>query len=498
MEFDLLFMDSKVLEQTPFANDLIRDLKLDILLGVMSEGDKAVYDACAQVLTSPLFQVQSIHLRNEVMRDAVKDGDAFESLYMVVRETLTQTRKFSEYVKPKYDKVITNGNKIVNETEIAQIYMEGLKSLKELFGRFRRGFQAEGLLRLCDAVKNTLCDDYISRIQTRIEELSQLKQGSGVSVSGHIGEGLKQTDVALNRLLAPEKKVRLSTPLRSVVIPLNSITLVQNAQEITEKALAPVYIILSVFNRAVQRFLEKLDFQLKFFVGCIRLHRRLEALNVPVCYPEWSESTQQHEAAMLVDAGLALKDGNVPAGNDVSFSKKCLVLITGPNQGGKTTFLRSAGLAQLMAQCGLFVAARRYICPIFTGIFTHFPNGEDAGMKMGLLEVELSKMSKLTDALKPGALLLMNESFQTTTPGDARQLAVEIVPALLESGVSVLFVTHLYGYAMEVYEQKLGDTLFLLAQRSSTGNNTYRMLEGPPFKTAYGQKLFQEVMERTS
>jgi DNA mismatch repair ATPase MutS len=282
------------------------------------------------------------------------------------------------------------------------------------------------------------------------------------------------------------------------VIPLNSITLVQNAQEITEKALAPVYIILSVFNRAVQRFLEKLDFQLKFFVGCIRLHRRLEALNVPVCYPEWSESTQQHEAAMLVDAGLALKDGNVPAGNDVSFSNKRLVLITGPNQGGKTTFLRSAGLAQLMAQCGLFVAARRYICPIFTGIFTHFPNGEDAGMKMGLLEVELSKMSKLTDALKPGALLLMNESFQTTTPGDARQLAAEIVPALLESGVSVLFVTHLYGYAMGVYEQKSDDTLFLLAQRSSTGNNTYRMLEGPPFKTAYGQKLFQEVMERTS
>ena len=495
MEFDLLFMDCRGLEQTPFVNDLIRDLKLDILLGTMSEGDKAVYEACARVLTNPLVKAQSIRLRNEVIRDSVKNGEAFESLYTVVRETLDHTRKYAEYVKPKYDKVISNGNRIVNETEIAQIYMEGLKSLKQLLIRYRRSFQAEGLLCLCDAVKDTLSDEYLSCIQVRIEDLSRLKQGSCISVSGHIGEGLKQADVGLNRFLAPEKKVRLSMPSRSVAIPLNSITLVQNAQEITEKALAPVCTIISGFNRAVQRFLEKLDFQLKFLVGSIRLYRKLEMLKVPVCYPEFCESGQVHEAAMLVDAGLVLKDGNMPAGNDVSLSKKRLVLITGPNQGGKTTFLRSLGLGQLMAQCGLFVTAGQYICPVFTGIFTHFPNGEDDDMRMGLLEVELNKLSALTDALNPGALLLMNESFQTTTPGDAKQLAQEIVPALVESNVSVLFVTHLYSYAMEVYEQKAEDTLFLLAQRSQEGNNTYRMLEGPPFKTAYGLALFHEVMD---
>jgi DNA mismatch repair ATPase MutS len=222
------------------------------------------------------------------------------------------------------------------------------------------------------------------------------------------------------------------------------------------------------------------------------------ALKVPVCYPEFGCNGQHHEASMLVDAGLALKDHNVPVGNDICFSQRRLVLITGPNQGGKTTFLRSVGLAQLMAQCGLFVTAKHYACPVFTGIFTHFPNGEDDTMRMGLLEVELKKLSRLVGALKPGALLLMNESFQTTTPGDAKQLAQMIVPALKESGIFVLFVTHLYGYAVDVYEQKEKDTLFLLAQRSREGNSTYCILEGQPFKTAYGQKLFQEVMSGTS
>lgn len=494
MEFDLLYMDSQTLEQTSYARDIIRDLKLDLLLGIMSEGDKSVYEACAQVLTKPLVKAQSIRLRNEIMRDAVKNGEAFESLCAVVRETLTSTRKYAEYVKPKYDKVISNGNKIVNETEIARLYIEGLKRLKVLLLRHRRDFQADGLLRLCDVVRDTLSDEYISRLQTRIEEVSLLKQGSGFSISGNIGEGLKQTNVMLNRILGQEKKTRLSISARSAVIPLSSITLIQNAQEITEKALAPVHIIISGFNRAVQRFLEKLDLQLKFFVGCIRLNRKLVAIGVPVCYPVLSDGGQ-HEASLLVDAGLALKEGNTPAGNNVCLSQKRLVLITGPNQGGKTTFLRSVGLAQLMAQCGLFVTARQYICPVYTGIFTHFPNGEDAAMQMGLLEVELCKLSKLIDALKPGALLLMNESFQTTTPGDAKRLAEEIVPALLEANVLVLFVTHLYGYAMDVYGQKSDDTLFLLAQRNREGNNTYCMLEGPPFKTAYGLKLFQEVME---
>ncbi len=494
MEFDLLFMDAPLGEQTPRAKDLIRDLKLDILLGVMSGGDKSVYDACAAVLTNPLTDAHSIQMRNLVVRDAVKNGEAFESLWTETRGTLERMQKYVEYVKPKYDKVISNSNKIVNETEIARIFIQGLHKLKSLLSRHRCNFKADGLLHLCDAVQDTLSDEYLSSIQSRIEELLALRQGCGVWISGRIGDGLKQADVVLNRVMGPEKKTRLSFAARGAVIPLNSITLIQNAQEITEKALAPVLATITGFNRAVQRFLEKLEFQMKFFVGCIRLHQRLASLDVPVCYPEFVEG--RHEAALLVDAGLALKEENVPAGNDLCFSKKRQVLITGPNQGGKTTFLRSVGLAQLLAQCGMFITAKQYLCPVYTGIFTHFPNGEDSRMQMGLLEVELRKLSGLVDDLRPGALLLMNESFQTTTPGDAKRLAGEIVPALMESQVLVIFVTHLYGYAMDVYEHSSSDTLFLKAQRSRDGSNTYRMLEGPPFKSAYGLTLFHTVMQR--
>ena len=496
MEFDLLYMEPAAREQTLRAKDLIRDLKLQILLDAMSGGDKSVYEACAAVLSNPLVHVSSIRLRSEAVRDAVKNGEAFESLWTAAREALEHAQKYADYVKPKYDKVISNSNKIVNETEIARIFIQGLQKLKPLLDRYRRNFQAEGLLHLCDAVQDTLSDEYLLRIQARIEEVSALKQGGGVSVSARIGEGLKQADAVLNRFLGPEKKTRSSPAARGVAIPLNGITLIQNAQELAEKALAPVFAVIAGFNRSVRRFLERLDFQMKFFVGCIRLHRRIASLQVPVCYPEFVEG-QRHAASLLVDAGLALQEGSVPVGNDACFSKKRQVIITGPNQGGKTTFLRSVGLAQLMAQCGMYVCAGQYICPAYTGIFTHIPNGEDSRMQMGLLEVELSKLSGLVDALKPGALLLMNESFQTTTPAAAKRLAAQIIPALVEAGVLVVFVTHLYGYAMGVYEHQTGDISFLKAQRDPEGSNTYRMLEGPPFKSAYGLTLLRQVMGET-
>jgi DNA mismatch repair ATPase MutS len=61
-----------------------------------------------------------------------------------------------------------------------------------------------------------------------------------------------------------------------------------------------------------------------------------------------------------------------PVGNDVAGNGKSLTIVTGANQGGKTTFLRSLGLAQLMTQCGMFAPASHLSIDIVDGVFTHF------------------------------------------------------------------------------------------------------------------------------
>ena len=72
---------------------------------------------------------------------------------------------------------------------------------------------------------------------------------------------------------------------------------------------------------------------------------------------------------------------------------KSLVIITGANSGGKSTFLRSVGVAQLMMQCGMFVTAQPYQANVTCGIFTHFIRDEDTDMTSGRLDEELRRMS---------------------------------------------------------------------------------------------------------
>ena len=78
---------------------------------------------------------------------------------------------------------------------------------------------------------------------------------------------------------------------------------------------------------------------------------------------------------------------------------------------GMLTFLRSAGLAQLMMQCGLFVTARSLQASVCQGIFTHFIREEDPAMISGRLDEELTRMSTIADQINPHCLILLNESF---------------------------------------------------------------------------------------
>jgi DNA mismatch repair ATPase MutS len=91
---------------------------------------------------------------------------------------------------------------------------------------------------------------------------------------------------------------------------------------------------------------------LAFYVGCLNLHERLLALRAPFIFPDVSGvGSCRLSCRELLHVSLALSMNHRPVGNDVAGDGKSLIIVTGANQGGKTTFLRSLGLAQLMTQC---------------------------------------------------------------------------------------------------------------------------------------------------
>jgi DNA mismatch repair ATPase MutS len=237
-----------------------------------------------------------------------------------------------------------------------------------------------------------------------------------------------------------------------------------------------------------------LRLELAFYIAGLNLYEQLAHMGAPTAFPRPLDSGERHHSSQgLYDVCLALTMKKKVVGNDLKADHKTLVIITGANQGGKSTFLRSIGLAQLMMQCGLFVPAESFCANLCDGLFTHYKREEDATMKSGKLDEELSRMSAIVDQLRPNSMVLFNESFAATNEREGSEIARQIVSALLERRLKVFYVTHLYEFARGFHDRKTENAVFLRAERQADGSRTFKIKEGEPLQTSYGEDLYHKI-----
>jgi DNA mismatch repair ATPase MutS len=103
----------------------------------------------------------------------------------------------------------------------------------------------------------------------------------------------------------------------------------------------------------------------------------------------------------------------------------------------------------------------------------------------------------MADALAPDALVLFNESFASTNEREGSEIARQVVSALLERRVKVVFVTHLYDFARSMFERRLDGTVYLRADRESDGARTFKLVPGEPLTTSFGTDLYRDVFGDT-
>jgi DNA mismatch repair ATPase MutS len=116
-------------------------------------------------------------------------------------------------------------------------------------------------------------------------------------------------------------------------------------------------------------------------------------------------------------------------------------------------------------------------------------------MNSGKLDEELSRMSALIDNMTPNSMVLFNESFASTNEREGSEIARQIVRALLEKGIKVLYVTHLFDLAHGFYLEKASTALFLRAERLTDAKRTFRLIEGEPLPTSYGEDLYRVIFD---
>jgi DNA mismatch repair ATPase MutS len=371
-----------------------------------------------------------------------------------------------------------------------------LRRLRQVTDEHAAEFDSEGFTRFCAMLAEELDDDYFDVVDAQLKEL---KFRGGMLLSSQLSAGNKGSRYMLRQ--PPEQSwfERVFDRSRySFTIPDRDENGFRALGELEDRGLNLVANALTQSRDHVLSFFVMLRTEVGFYLACVNLHERLAERGQSTCFPVPLASGEVALSAQaLYDVGLTLTVDQQVVGNDVNADGKPLVMITGANQGGKSTFLRSVGVAQLMTQCGMFVAAASFHASVCDGIFTHYRREEDESMESGKLDEELARMSGIADQITPNCMLLCNESFAATNEREGSEIARQVVGALLAENIRVLFVTHMFDLAHGFYSQGLETVLFLRAERGSDGARPFKLAEGRPLPTSYGEDAYAKVFGTT-
>ena len=486
MKANLMFRDR---DFDPRANPcfgkdtLTADLELKCILSNMAQGDEIIDAACSTALFCTLQSIEEIRYRQENLRDAFRNPDAVRQLYAITVETEKKRRNSWHWLSSSY-----LSSTFSSAVELMKIYTGMLMELRLVADSKLSDFQSEGFRNLFNMLQRELDDDYFAEVRAH---LNDLKDGEGMLVSAVLGNYLQGIHYVLRRKNRKGFWWHWRFTPSFTIAPRDDAGAADLGKR-RDRAINEAANALAQAAEHLEGFFVMLRNELAFYVGCLNLADNLRALGMPICFPSlFPIDSKDRSWQGLYDVSLALTINAAVIGNELDAKDKRLYVITGANQGGKSTFLRSMGQAQLMAQSGMFVGADNFSAPIRRGVFSHFKKEEDTAMKSGKLDEELVRMSEAADHLEGGALMLFNESFAATNEREGSEICRQITKALIENDVEVFSVTHLYTYAVAF----LGDrqTQFLRAQRLDSGERTFKVVPGEPLQTAFGEDLYKKI-----
>jgi MutS domain V len=476
----------------PTGNDavLTQDLELRTLWNAMAAGDEFLFEMAKRAVLSSLTDPDAIVYRQQVLADCLEHPEIIRQLYQLAVEALENegtTGGLFSLASP--DRILSRS------VQVLELQAGVLRRLRQIAGQQAASFRSEGFTRFFAMLADELADDYLQAVEQHLREL-EFKRG--VFETAELAKGFKGRRYVVRTPREQRWTERFPFGNRaesySFTIPPRDENGFRSLEEIRGKGINGVANSIAQSADHVKSFFAMLRLELAFYLGCLNLHDRLAGKGEPACFPEPLGASQLTLTAQgIYDVCLTLHLQDRVVGNDVNAEGKSLVMITGANQGGKSTLLRGLGLAHLMMQAGMFTGARSFRGGVCNGVFTHYKREEDATMERGKLDEELSRMSTIADQIMRHSILLCNESFASTNEREGSEIARQVVRAMLRKQIKVFFVTHMYDLAHSFHAQQPGSALFLRAERQPDGRRTFRLTEGEPLPTSYGEDSYRRI-----
>lgn len=536
MRVHLLYEDKEWLGIQRYRDEknIVQDLGLKTLFSIMAKEviyrendtdtvekigleDTFLSRTMETVMMSPLQSKEQIAYRQEMLRDTFANEAFICAVYDKVSEMLHAWDKLGRKESHKNNRDAMA--RLVTDIYVLRLFVETLSDIKSMFAKELDKLNSKGFR----AFYSNLCEEYTEEKEAALKKIlvdiafylgetsargSKAESEPRIVVGCNLMQGLKCRDFVIEEVVTKYKKNGLGQVKQKMqeylYVQQPSAILLKADENFKKQALDLEYEVVryvvsacAPFVLSLNEFFDQLHFQIGFYKAAVNLKHHMKRFSLSYCFPE----VVAQDALVfenLKECVMAIEQRVNPVGNTCNIREKMLLVITGANQGGKSTFLRSIGIAQIMMQCGLPVTATSYQSGIFPSFFTHFTRREDSAMNSGRLDEELGRMSQIVDLLEENSMVLLNESFATTTEKEGSLIAYDIVKALVEADVKVLTVTHLLSFAQRIYqeakESPKTNIEFFSAERTGDGKRTYHMIQHEPELTSFGMDLYERII----
>jgi len=416
-----------------------------------------------KTLALPPEDVRTVHFRRAIMAELLASPTLREAL-----EGL--------YVDLGRFRVLVEGNAAADRLDPNRRQLGVLAALRDVIERLARDFETatSGLSRL-DAFGKRVRDHEAYR--ALVDLLNYDDRLATVSFRVKIGADGRVRDLELVSVEESDDNPFVSSPLQRWQAKLELLMRGYRFSdgEVMARLLDAVYEgIRGELPPLVQLFGD-----LELYLGALGFADRARDAGLAISIPEIVSSDAPRELTGLFNP-LLLASGTEPVPCSIATDRHdTTLLITGPNSGGKTRLLQSVGLAQLMAQSGLFVPARQAKMALSSGLLVSLIQQTAVDQTEGRLGTELIRIRALFERLPVGAIVILDELCSGTNPSEGEEIFELVLRMLGRLRPQAYITTHFLRFAARLErERPIEDLRFLQVVLGRHHQPTYQFAEG--------------------
>lgn len=453
MDLSLLYHRGSMTEELQDAEPpaCFGDLNLDQVFQSVVRQSKP-YNLLPLYYTLPRTE-QDIRYRQEVSRDLERDAvshctDAFAHEMVVMRRflDLVPTLRFPYHIEGWL-------------LEAILVYCGAVRGLSE--GLSGMSLSSPGMMSLREYLAAYVASPAFLELDRGAREVKQelaairysvIIKGNSVRVQLYEGETDLSEDIERTFDKFRQGDVKDYTTNQTLAAGMNHVgaQILEGVARLCPDAFAHLDVFIRTHSDFVDPTVARVDRELQFFTAYLQYIRGIRRAGLAFCYPEIAVQDKALWCRAGFDLALAhqLVEGHKRVvTNDWSLSgPERVLVVTGPNQGGKTTFARAFGQAHYLAGLGLPVPAREARLYLTDQVLTHFEREEDITNLRGKLYDDVLRMKEILEQATEDSVVIMNEIFSSTALQDAMLLSQSVmhqIIALDVIGVCVTFMDEL-------------------------------------------------------